>query len=115
LGEVSDIVLRLFLWGANSISWRLGCLNLNLSASDVPELSIEYDMLAKLKERVVLARAIDALQHSVKKENHEDKWLRETAEALEIDIEGDIDGGQRRSRKRFNCRRGCWPSAVLIY
>lgn len=66
-------------------------------------------MLAKLKERVVLARAIDALQHSVKKENHEDKWLRDTAEALEIDIEGDIGnnrGGQRRSRKRFKRCRG---------
>jgi len=63
-------------------------------------------MLAKLKERVVLARAIDALQHSVKKENHEDKWLRETAEALEIDIEGDIGNNRGGQRKRFNCCRG---------
>jgi ATP-dependent RNA helicase DDX24/MAK5 len=71
----------------------------------VPELSIEYDMLAKLKERVMLARAIDAAQHSLKKENHEDKWLRETAEALEIDVSSDAENGHDgngRSRKRFD-------------
>ena len=73
----------------------------NRLASGAPELSIEYDILAKLKERIVLARSIDAAQHTVKKKNHQDKWLRETAEALEIDIDSDHDG-QGGSGRRFD-------------
>lgn len=56
-------------------------------------------MLAKLKERVTLARSIDNAQHNVKKENHEEKWLRETADALDIEVGSDLeeqDGGSQR-------------------
>ena len=50
------------------------------------------DLLDKLKSRVQLARKIDSMQHKVKKENHEKKWLREAAEAMEIELDSDFDG-----------------------
>ncbi|KAF8320485.1 DEAD-domain-containing protein [Clavulina sp. PMI_390] len=70
-------------------------------AEDVPELAIDYDMMAKLKERVTLARSIDNAQHGVQKENHEEKWLRETAEALDIDLDSDMEtNAAPRTKKR---------------
>ena len=59
---------------------------------DVPELSVDHDILSKLKERVALARQIDNAQHNVKKKNHERNWLIETAEALEIELDDDLLG-----------------------
>lgn len=47
-------------------------------------------LLDKLKARVQLARKIDAAQHKVKKEKHEKSWLRETAEAMEIELDSDF-------------------------
>jgi ATP-dependent RNA helicase DDX24/MAK5 len=57
---------------------------------DIPEMSIELNLLDKLKARVALARQIDKAQHKVKKENHEKKWMRETAEAMEIELDSDF-------------------------
>ena len=58
---------------------------------DIPEMSVELYMLDKLKARIQLARQVDSAQHKVKKENHEKKWLREAAEAMEIEIDSDMD------------------------
>lgn len=69
-------------------------------------------MLAKLKERVVLARAIDAAQHSVKKENHEDKWLRETAGALEIEVDSDFEND--RDSHRGSGKRSDYLAQLMI-
>ena len=56
---------------------------------ELPELPIEHGMLDKLKQRIVVARKIDAANHKVKKDNHEKSWIKEAAEALEIDIDSD--------------------------
>ena len=58
--------------------------------SDISEMSIDLDILDKLKARVQLARKIDTAQHKVKKREHDRKWMRETAEALEIELDSDI-------------------------
>jgi ATP-dependent RNA helicase DDX24/MAK5 len=47
--------------------------------------------LDRLKQRVQLARQIDAAQHKVKKDNHEQNWLKETADALEIELDSDME------------------------
>ncbi|KAJ3567280.1 hypothetical protein NP233_g6466 [Leucocoprinus birnbaumii] len=57
--------------------------------NDIPELSIELSMLDKLKARVQLARQIEQSQHKVKKANHEKNWMKETAEALGVDLDSD--------------------------
>jgi ATP-dependent RNA helicase DDX24/MAK5 len=47
-------------------------------------------MIDKLKARTQLARQIDSARHKVQKANHERKWLRETAEAMEIELDSDF-------------------------
>lgn len=51
-----------------------------------PILGAWWAVLGLGENTLMLAHAIDAAQHSVKKENQEDKWLRETAEALKIEV-----------------------------
>lgn len=58
---------------------------------DIPEVSIEHYLLDKLKERIQLARRIDNAQHKIKKENHERHWLKEAADAMEIELGSDFE------------------------
>jgi hypothetical protein len=53
----------------------------------MPELPIESGFLPKLKERLALAKEIEKAQHVVKKENHDKNWLKEAAEAMDVDID----------------------------
>lgn len=53
-------------------------------------MSIELNLLDKLKYRVQLARKIETTQHKIKKANHDRNWMKETAEALEIELDSDF-------------------------
>jgi len=53
-------------------------------------MSIELTILDKLKARIIVARQIDKAQHKRRKENHEKNWMRETAEAMEIELDSDF-------------------------
>jgi ATP-dependent RNA helicase DDX24/MAK5 len=55
-----------------------------------PDLEVEGGFLPKLKERIAVAREIEKAQHNVKKENHDKNWLKEAAEALDLDIDPDM-------------------------
>ncbi|TBU38454.1 DEAD-domain-containing protein [Dichomitus squalens] len=57
---------------------------------ELAEMPVELYMLDKLKARVQLAREIDRLQHKAKKERHERSWLKEAAEAMEIELDSDL-------------------------
>ncbi|TDL18785.1 ATP-dependent RNA helicase MAK5 [Rickenella mellea] len=75
-----------------------------LDSNEIPDMPIEIDLLDKLKARVQLARKIDTAQHKVKKEKHDKNWMRETAEAMELELDSDFadsdDGaGPKRSDK----------------
>ncbi|CAE6433126.1 unnamed protein product [Rhizoctonia solani] len=70
----------------------------------ITELPVEHDILDRLKQRVQLARQIDIAQHKVKKDNHEKNWLKETAEALEIELDSDMEARNEEShqaKKKF--------------
>lgn len=54
-------------------------------------MPVELDLLDKLKARVQLAKKIDTTMHRAKKEKHEEIWLREAAEAMEIELDSDLD------------------------
>ena len=41
----------------------------------------------RLKNRIDLARQIENANHKVTKANHDEKWLREAAEAMELDLD----------------------------
>ncbi|GAA6009113.1 hypothetical protein JCM10207_004098, partial [Rhodosporidiobolus poonsookiae] len=53
----------------------------------LPSLPSESSILDQLKQRVELAKRIDTAQHRAAKQAHDDKWLREAAEAMEIDLD----------------------------
>ena len=63
---------------------------LHIEDTDIPEMSIELSLLDKLKTRVQLARKIDSAQHKIKKDNHERNWMKEAAEAMEIELDSDF-------------------------
>ncbi|CCM03263.1 uncharacterized protein FIBRA_05390 [Fibroporia radiculosa] len=65
--------------------------SLGRQEDEIPEMSVELYLLDKLKVRVQHARQIDATQHKVKKEKHEKNWLKETAEAMEIELDSDME------------------------
>ncbi|BGP30029.1 ATP-dependent RNA helicase [Rhodotorula toruloides] len=71
---------------------------------DLPTLPTDFSILDQLKKRIDLAKEIDQAQHRATKQAHEDKWLREAAEAMEIDLDdendSDGDGPQRSSKKQ---------------
>ncbi|KAJ6588976.1 P-loop containing nucleoside triphosphate hydrolase protein [Mycena capillaripes] len=64
--------------------------SLGRQESEIAEMSIELNMLDKLKERVQLARQIETTHHKIKKANHDRKWMKETAEALEVELDSDF-------------------------
>lgn len=53
-------------------------------------MPVELYLVDKLKERIQLAREIDTAQHRVRKEKHERSWLKETAEAMEVELDSDF-------------------------
>lgn len=61
-------------------------------SSEVSTLAVDRILLNKLRQRVSLAKEIDDAQHSFKKQNHEAKWLKEMAEALDVELDDDNDG-----------------------
>ncbi|KAF8842413.1 DEAD-domain-containing protein [Paxillus ammoniavirescens] len=73
--------------------------------SDIPELPMELTLLDNLKGRIHLARKIDSQQHKVKKQNHERNWLKETAEAMEIELDSDIMSGPEDENKPSKYQR----------
>ena len=54
---------------------------------EIPELPIESGFLPRLKERISLAREIEKAGHKAKKENHDRNWLKEAAEAFDVEID----------------------------
>lgn len=65
------------------------CADEGSEATDVPEMNIEHHFLDKLKRRIRVAKEIDTLQHRDNKAKHEKKWMRATAEALDIELDSD--------------------------
>ncbi|KZT58965.1 P-loop containing nucleoside triphosphate hydrolase protein [Calocera cornea HHB12733] len=63
-------------------------------AVDPPELPIDHGVIEKLKERLALAKKIDDAMHKIKKANHEKNWLQDTADALEIELDSDLEEDQ---------------------
>ncbi|KZT25757.1 DEAD-domain-containing protein [Neolentinus lepideus HHB14362 ss-1] len=79
--------------------------SLNRDESEIPDMTIDLHMLDKLKARVQLAKQIDKAQHKVKKENYEKNWIKEAAEAMEIELDSDFaasddDEGTVHTKKR---------------
>ncbi|KAJ7064823.1 ATP-dependent RNA helicase [Mycena amicta] len=64
--------------------------SLGRQESEIPEMDIDLTLLDQLKARVQLARQIETANHKIKKANHDRKWIKEAAEALEVEIDSDL-------------------------
>ena len=62
-----------------------------LADVDLPELPADYSILDALKQRIELAKKIESGQHKATKEAHEDNWLKQAAEAMEIELDSDME------------------------
>jgi ATP-dependent RNA helicase DDX24/MAK5 len=60
-----------------------------IEVTDVAEMSVEHHLLDKLKRRLRVAKEIDTTQHRANKVTHEKKWMRATADALDIELDSD--------------------------
>lgn len=58
---------------------------------DLPSLPTDFSILDKLKERIELAKRIESTMHKASKEAHEDNWVRQAAEAMDIEIDSDME------------------------
>ncbi|GAA6055745.1 hypothetical protein JCM3770_006136 [Rhodotorula araucariae] len=73
--------------------------------TDLPALPTDFSILDQLKKRVDLAKEIDVAHHRATKAAHDDKWLRDAAAAMEIDLDdegenSDPDGPRPTTRKQ---------------
>ncbi|KAH8996729.1 ATP-dependent RNA helicase [Lactarius akahatsu] len=77
--------------------------SLGRQVTDVEEMNVEHHLLDKLKRRLRVAKEIDAVQHRANKAIHEKKWMRVTADALDVELDSDYlsdNGADRSSRVR---------------
>ncbi|KAK7044735.1 ATP-dependent RNA helicase MAK5 [Favolaschia claudopus] len=73
--------------------------SLGRQESEIAEISIDLSMLDKLKERVQLARKIETAHHKTKKANHDRKWMKEAADAMEIELDSDFMSDRKQKTK----------------
>lgn len=59
--------------------------------NDLPELPSDFSILDSLKERIELAKKIESAMHKATKEAHEDNWVKQAAEAMDIEIDSDME------------------------
>ncbi|TFK49115.1 ATP-dependent RNA helicase MAK5 [Heliocybe sulcata] len=64
--------------------------SLGRDESEISDMMVDLHMLDKLKARVQVAKQVDKAQHKVKKENYEKNWIKEAAEAMEIQLDSDF-------------------------
>ncbi|KAF9260720.1 DEAD-domain-containing protein [Marasmius fiardii PR-910] len=84
------------------IAGVLGSFSAGRDAKSIPLLPIpDTTLLDNLKTRVRLAKEIEGMSHKVRKANHEDKWMKEAAEALGVDLSDD-----ERNLPRQNLKQG---------
>ncbi|KAK2461248.1 hypothetical protein APHAL10511_006775 [Amanita phalloides] len=63
--------------------------SLGRDENGIPEMTFELSLMDKLKARIQLARQIDVAQHKVRKVRHDRRWMKETAEALGVELDSD--------------------------
>lgn len=57
---------------------------------ELDNLPVEHSILDQLQRRLKIAHEIDKEQHKVTKANSDEKWMRDAAEAMEVDLSDDM-------------------------
>ncbi|KAJ1656508.1 ATP-dependent RNA helicase [Dispira simplex] len=70
-----------------------------LKKSSIPEFPVDHRILREMKKRAQLARKINDEEHRMKKTKFESDWLRQQAQAMDIELDDDLlsddDDGQK--------------------
>ncbi|KAI0322899.1 P-loop containing nucleoside triphosphate hydrolase protein [Amylostereum chailletii] len=67
--------------------------SLGRQESDISDVSVDHHFLDKLKQRLQIAKQIDNAHHRVKKTKHDRNWMREAAEAMDLELDSDLASG----------------------
>ncbi|KAK5670748.1 ATP-dependent RNA helicase [Batrachochytrium dendrobatidis] len=68
----------------------------------LPDFPVDMSTFSKIKQRLEIAKQIDAFQHKEKKVRNEQEWFRKAAEEADILISDDEDQAQGNKRHRSN-------------
>ena len=58
----------------------------DVAGDDLEELPVEYSILDRLQKRLDIAKKIENAEHKSAKAHNEEKWLRNAAESMELDV-----------------------------
>ncbi|XP_032089416.1 ATP-dependent RNA helicase DDX24 [Thamnophis elegans] len=73
---------------------------------ELPFFPVEANYMTAIKERVNLARQIEKIEYFNSRAKHENSWLQQAAEALELDLDDDeLTGGQFTEREESEKHR----------
>ncbi|XP_013925905.1 PREDICTED: ATP-dependent RNA helicase DDX24 [Thamnophis sirtalis] len=73
---------------------------------ELPFFPVEAKYMSAIKERVNLARQIEKIEYFNSRAKHENSWLQQAAEALELDLDDDeLTGGQFTEREESEKHR----------
>lgn len=59
-------------------------------SSELPLFPVEYAYMAPVRKRVKLARRVEMATHSMKKHKHHNDWLKQMAQAADIDLDEEL-------------------------
>ncbi|XP_039507015.1 ATP-dependent RNA helicase DDX24 isoform X1 [Pimephales promelas] len=82
--------LSLLLIGPDDLmNFRKICRTLDKS-EDLPVFPVQSKCMAAIKERVTLARRIEKMEFFHSRETQHNSWVRQAAEAMDIDVDDDL-------------------------
>ncbi|RIA98835.1 P-loop containing nucleoside triphosphate hydrolase protein [Glomus cerebriforme] len=79
--------------------YRKLCLNLN-KADGLRDFPVDRGILYSMKQRIQLARQIDKEEHKMQKVNHDNDWLKKTAQEFEIELDDEITNDSNRGNQK---------------
>lgn len=65
------------------------CNNLKKAKGDLEDYDVDMSVFRAVKDRVNLARAIEALEHRTKRAKSDETWVKKMAEEADIDVDDD--------------------------
>ncbi|PKK75453.1 P-loop containing nucleoside triphosphate hydrolase protein [Rhizophagus irregularis] len=78
------------------------CLKLN-KVDGLADFPVDRGILNSMKQRINLARQIDQDEHKMQKMNHDNDWLKKTAQEFEIDLDDEeiVNDSNRGNQKQI--------------
>ncbi|KAM8921002.1 ATP-dependent RNA helicase DDX24 [Pelodytes ibericus] len=97
----SDGLSLLLIGPDDVINFKKICRTLDKN-EDLPFFPVESRCMSGIKERVNLARQIEKIEYFNSKAKHQNSWLQQAADALELDLDDDdlIGGKQSEQEER---------------